>query len=206
LSIMPSAGFKHGLNPNHDHAVSIIARNPSQLLEGIKIAENAIRTRRKKNLTVETWWHTLPNQSGTLVSHSLCLSRLRKPFCRHGREIGTQWPEIYRQLDLDTEELKTQMIPHVYVPWRVSWGQDWESEADHDIESDTLHMIFGQVLHGGVMTNLIRTFGIEAESVIGYSLGESAGNFCPGCVAGSGSDASPDEKYGLIFQTSCGSL
>jgi PfaB family protein len=38
-------------------------------------------------------------------------------------------------------------------------------------------MIFGQVVHGTVMADLIQYFGIRPAAVIGYSLGESAGYF-----------------------------
>jgi acyl transferase domain-containing protein len=41
-------------------------------------------------------------------------------------------------------------------------------------------MIFGQVVHGGVMANLIRKFGIVPHAAIGYSLGESAALFAMG--------------------------
>jgi acyl transferase domain-containing protein/3-hydroxymyristoyl/3-hydroxydecanoyl-(acyl carrier protein) dehydratase len=170
----------HGVNPNHDHAVSIIARNPSQLLEGIKLAENAVQDQKKKEFNGRNLVSYTPEPLGPSAPIAFVFPGSGNHFLGMGREIGLQWPEIYRQLDSDTEELKTQMIPHVYVPWRVSWGPGWESEAMDGIESDTLHMIFGQVLYGGIMTNLIRTFGIKAESVIGYSLGESAGYFAMG--------------------------
>jgi 3-hydroxymyristoyl/3-hydroxydecanoyl-(acyl carrier protein) dehydratase/malonyl CoA-acyl carrier protein transacylase len=41
-------------------------------------------------------------------------------------------------------------------------------------------MIFGQVVHGGLMTNLVKEFGVSPDAVIGYSLGESAGYFATG--------------------------
>ena len=166
-----------GSNPKQRHAVSIIARNSSQLLEGIKVAANAVKEQEKKEFNGRNLVAYTPEPLLSSASIAFVFPGSGNHFLGMGREIGLQWPEIYRQLDSDTEELKTQMIPHVYVPWRVSWGPGWESEAIDDIESDTLHMIFGQVLHGGVMTNLFRTFGIEADSVIGYSLGESAGLF-----------------------------
>jgi PfaB family protein len=170
----------HEMNPNHDHAVSIIARNSSQLLEGIQIAENAVMNQEKKEFNSRNLVAYSPEPLGLSAPIAFVFPGSGNHFLSMGREIGLQWPEIYRQLDLDTEELKTQMIPHIYIPWRVSWSTGWESEAGDAIESDTLYMIFGQVLHGGVMTNLIRSFGIETEAVIGYSLGESAGIFALG--------------------------
>ena len=66
------------------------------------------------------------------------------------------------------------------MPWRTSWEPGWENAAHERIVSDPLNMIFGQVVHGGVMANLIRSFGIISDAVIGYSLGESAGLFAMG--------------------------
>jgi 3-hydroxymyristoyl/3-hydroxydecanoyl-(acyl carrier protein) dehydratase/malonyl CoA-acyl carrier protein transacylase len=165
------------VNPKHGHAVSILARNPSQLFEGITVAANAVKDQEKKEFNGRNLVAYSPKPLGPSSSVAFVFPGSGNHFLGMGREIGLQWPEIYRQLDSDNEELKTQMVPHVYVPWRVSWEPGWESEAMDDIQSDTLHMIYGQVLYGGVMTNLIRTFGIEADSVIGYSLGESAGLF-----------------------------
>ena len=170
----------YGVNPKHSHAVSIIASNRFQLLEGIKTAELAIRNQEKKEFDARNLTAYDPAPLGPDVPISFVFPGSGNHFPGMGRDIGLHWPEIYRQLDSETEELKTQMIPHVYVPWHISWKPGWESEAIEKLESDTLHMIFGQVLHGGVMTRLIRTFGIEADSVIGYSLGESAGNFALG--------------------------
>ncbi|MBW2557108.1 MAG: type I polyketide synthase, partial [Deltaproteobacteria bacterium] len=72
------------------------------------------------------------------------------------------------------------LLPGCYVPWRTSWAPGWETAAYERIVSDPLNMIFGQVVHGGVMANLIKNFGIKSDAVIGYSLGESAGLFAVG--------------------------
>jgi acyl transferase domain-containing protein/3-hydroxymyristoyl/3-hydroxydecanoyl-(acyl carrier protein) dehydratase len=176
----------HRLNTKHNHALSIIARNPSQLLQGIQVAENAIKDQTKKEFNGRNLVAYNPEPLGPSASIAFVFPGSGNHFLGMGRKIGVQWPEIYYDLDLSTEELKTQMIPHVYVPWRFSWDPDWESKAIGYMESDPLHMIFGQVLHGGVMTNLIRSFGIEATAVIGYSLGESAGIFAMGAWADRG--------------------
>ena len=94
-----------------------------------------------------------------------------------GRDIGVQWTQILREMDDRTSQLKTQLLPGCYVPWRVSWEPGWQTDAYQKIISDPHHMIFGQVVHGGVMANLIKYFGIRPSAVIGYSLGESAGYF-----------------------------
>jgi len=97
-----------------------------------------------------------------------------------GRGVGVLWPEILRQMDARTHQLKRQLIPDCYVPWRTSWEPGWEKAAHDNIISNPLHMIFGQVVYGGVMANLIRSFGITPHAAIGYSLGESAALFAMG--------------------------
>jgi 3-hydroxymyristoyl/3-hydroxydecanoyl-(acyl carrier protein) dehydratase/malonyl CoA-acyl carrier protein transacylase len=97
-----------------------------------------------------------------------------------GRGMGVLWPEILRKMDAVTHQLKRQLIPDCYVPWRTSWEPGWEKAAHDNIISDPLHMIFGQVVHGGVVANLIREFGITPHAAIGYSLGESAALFAMG--------------------------
>ncbi len=80
-------------------------------------------------------------------------------------------------MDVETSRLKTQVLPDCYIPWRVSWAPGWQQEAYQKIIADPLHMIFGQVVHGCMMANLIKHFEIRPSAVIGYSLGESAGYF-----------------------------
>ena len=97
-----------------------------------------------------------------------------------GRRIGTCWPEILRGMDQKTGHLKTQMLPEYYIPWRNSWPDGWEKDARDSITEDPHRMIYGQVMHGGVMSDLIRNFQIRPDAVIGYSLGESTGFFALG--------------------------
>ncbi len=97
-----------------------------------------------------------------------------------GRKLGVIWPEILLKMDMDTSELKSQMLPEYYMPWRISWKKGWEDEACAKIASDPMIMIFGQVVHGSLMTKVADRFGIRPDAVIGYSLGESAGFFATG--------------------------
>ena len=97
-----------------------------------------------------------------------------------GRGIGVHWPEILHHLDARTLQLKAQLLPEYYVPWRVSWEPGWQKSAYEKIISDPLIMIFGQVVHGSVVAELMAHFGITPSAVLGYSLGESAGYFAMG--------------------------
>ena len=75
-----------------------------------------------------------------------------------GRDIANQWPEIIRQMDADADYLKTRF-------------------ATHTIPADPLSTIFGQVMHGSLMYELVKHFNIHPSAIVGYSLGESAGLF-----------------------------
>ncbi|MCG6892487.1 MAG: hypothetical protein LJE65_02680, partial [Desulfobacteraceae bacterium] len=56
----------------------------------------------------------------------------------------------------------------------------WEKQAAAELAEDPLALLCGPVLHGSLMTRLIRSFGVEPTGCIGYSLGESAGLFALG--------------------------
>ncbi len=97
-----------------------------------------------------------------------------------GRRLGAQWPEVLRDIDARTDQLKTQMLPHLYDPWRSDWPPNWQTDSYNQLVSDPLHCIFGQVVFGGQMTRLLQKFNVQPNAVIPYSLGESAGLFALG--------------------------
>ncbi len=101
-------------------------------------------------------------------------------FLGMGRTIGVRWPAVLRRMDAATAQLKSQMLPDCFLPRRTAWGPGWEKDAGARIAADPLQMIFGQVVHGGLMTTLVREFVAAPDAVIGYSLGESAGLFALG--------------------------
>ena len=101
-----------------------------------------------------------------------------------GRDMGTQWPLILGRMDAETRQLKSQMIPERFVPYRSSWENRWETQALHRIHSDPLSAIFGQVMHGSVATKLMLQFIPPPGAVIGYSLGETAGLVAMGAWKG----------------------
>ncbi len=92
-----------------------------------------------------------------------------------GRDMGVQWPLLIGQVDAETGQLKRQMIPECFVPYRMSWENQWEIQALHRIHADPLLAIFGQVMHGVVTARLMQQFMAPPRAVIGYSLGETAG-------------------------------
>ncbi|WP_319525321.1 beta-ketoacyl synthase N-terminal-like domain-containing protein [uncultured Desulfosarcina sp.] len=97
-----------------------------------------------------------------------------------GRELALRFPATVADMDRKTGRLKTQFRPWHLMPWRQSWQPQWEGDADHRLRSDPLNMIFGQVVFGSLMTDILKRFSIPADNLIGYSLGESAALFAHG--------------------------
>ena len=87
-------------------------------------------------------------------------------FVGMGRGLSAHWPEIFRSLDRETLRLRSQLAP----------GASWDSD-DSPAFSDQRAPILGQVVLGTVLSDLLRSFGVRPDAVIGYSLGESSAMF-----------------------------
>ncbi|OQX05142.1 MAG: hypothetical protein BWK80_52620, partial [Desulfobacteraceae bacterium IS3] len=167
-------------NPAKRYAVSIVANDFSQLEKRIAEAKHAVISDISRKITGSDGIAYSPNPIGRSSEIAFVFPGSGNHYLGMGRGIGIYWPEILRKMDAETLQLKTQIIPECYMPWRNSWEPGWESESYKKLISDPLYMIFGQVVHGGVVTNLVRHFGVNPDAVIGYSLGESAGLFALG--------------------------
>ena len=166
-----------GVSYRDKYAVSIAAGNISELRNSIKAAGKAIRSDRSQKIGPGSGVHYTTQPIGHTGSLAFVFPGSGNHYLGMGRDIGVQWPRVLRDMDARTSYLKTQLLPECYVPWRISWEPGWEQDAYRNVVSDSHHMIFGQVVHGGVMANLAKYFGIQPSAVIGYSLGESAGYF-----------------------------
>jgi len=87
-----------------------------------------------------------------------------------GMELSCRWPEILRRQDADNLYLRSQFQPERF----------WNGAPLSEINDDHRAVIFGQVATGCAVSDLVRSFGVQPQSVIGYSLGESAGLFALG--------------------------
>ncbi|MFA7061507.1 MAG: beta-ketoacyl synthase N-terminal-like domain-containing protein, partial [Pedobacter sp.] len=87
-----------------------------------------------------------------------------------GIELSSRWPEIYRNQDRANQYLLSQFQPNAF----------WNDAPMAMINDDHRAVIFGQVSTGCAVSDLVRSFGIKPQAVIGYSLGESAGLFALG--------------------------
>lgn len=162
------------------YAVSLVAQTSVNLGKWITEAKTAVANGEPRQINGPDGIRYSPNPLGEEGDIAFVFPGSGNHYVGMGREAGTNWPEILRQMDAETDELKTQLIPNCYYPWRIDWQDGWEKDAHSEIVSDPLNMIFGQVAHGGVIANIVRDFSVTPDAVIGYSLGESAGFFATG--------------------------
>ncbi|RJP81162.1 MAG: type I polyketide synthase [Desulfobacteraceae bacterium] len=167
-------------DPARKYAVSLIADNSFNLGKWIKEAKKSISEGKERKINGPFGIRYNPEPIGTSGDIAFVFPGSGNHYLGMGRKIGVTWPEILRKMDAETLRLKTQLIPDRYIPSRLSWKPGWEKEAHRNLIADPLNLIFGQVAHGCVISNLTRSFGIRPSAVIGYSLGESAGYFALG--------------------------
>nr|MBC8361352.1 type I polyketide synthase [Candidatus Desulfatibia profunda] len=172
--------LKNRLNPDKMYAVSLVAGSFSQIAAAISDARSAVSSAVAKAINGPGGFSYSTQPLGPKGQIAFVFPGSGNHYVGMGRGIGVRWPEILRKMDAETAQLKTQMIPECYVPWSSSWHPGWEHRAHQKLISDPLNMIFGQVVHGCVVANLVGSFGITPAAVIGYSLGESAGLFALG--------------------------
>ncbi|MDD2502037.1 MAG: beta-ketoacyl synthase N-terminal-like domain-containing protein, partial [Geobacter sp.] len=84
-----------------------------------------------------------------------------------GMELFCRWPQILRKQDSENLWLKNQFQPGLF----------WCGAAPDMINDNHRAVIFGQVATGCGVSDLVRSFGVTPNAVIGYSLGESAALF-----------------------------
>ena len=172
--------IKNGVKSEHPQALSILAANFSELKKQIAAAQTAVLSDRPRKIEGSSGIRYSPHPIGRQGQLAFVFPGSGAHYIGMGRDIGIHFPEILRQMDARTRQLKSQLLPHCYVPWQVSWQPGWQKAAYEKIISDPHNMIFGQVVHGGVVADLVKYFDISPSAVIGYSLGESAGYFAMG--------------------------
>jgi len=172
--------IKNGDQLEYPQALSIVAANFSDLKKQIAEAQTAVLSNSPRKIKGNSGIGFSPLPIGKQGQLAFVFPGSGSHYIGMGRNIGVHWPEILRHMDARTRQLKSQLLPDCYVPWRVSWQPGWQKAAYEKIISDPLNMIFGQVVHGGMVADLVKYFDINPSAVIGYSLGESTGYFAMG--------------------------
>ena len=171
---------RKGPRPDRPFAAALVARDYTALGQWIDDAKTTVTEDRSTQIdnTGGTAYSTDP--LGSKGGIALVFPGSGNHYIGMGRGIGVYWPEILRQMDDESGELMSQLVPDCFTPWRAEWTPGWEGSALEKIRSDPLNMILSQVVHGSVVTRLVKELGIMPSAVIGYSLGESAGLFATG--------------------------
>ena len=172
--------LKNKLHPDKKYAVSITSGDISQLENLISNAKDSVLSDTSKRANGTGGIYYSLNHLGLSGETAFVFPGSGNHYISMGKGIGVQWPDILRGMDAKTLQLKSQLLPGCFVPQRISWLPGWKKDARAKIISDPLNMIFGQVAHGGVVSNLMKYFEMKPSAVIGYSLGESAGLFAMG--------------------------
>ncbi len=175
---------KKGCRPGKKRALSLVVKDIHEAENEIRKAKQLVISGNKDAAPGYANIYYTPEPLGSSVGIAFVFPGSGNHYLGMGRDMGTQWPLILRRMDAETRQLKRQMIPERFVPYRTSWENRWETQALHQIHSDPLSAIFGQVMHGSVATKLMLQFIPPPGAVIGYSLGETAGLVAMGAWKG----------------------
>jgi len=88
-------------------------------------------------------------------------------FAGMGRDLGLDWPEVFRAQDAENRRLRDQLQPEIF----------WRADNAAAVQTNSQAALFGQVALGTLTSDLMQRFGVRPAAVIGYSLGETAGLF-----------------------------
>ena len=91
-----------------------------------------------------------------------------------GRQLALLHPAVVERLDTESEQLRSYMAADWTMPYRQSWEPGWEGQSTQAIAADLHRSIFGQVMFGLLMSDILAHYGLKPQHAIGYSLGESA--------------------------------
>lgn len=167
--------LKRGSSPQSSRACALVARSRKELLELIRAALESLADNPERPMASDRIHHTYRSPQGGDLAFVFPGSG--NQYLGMTTELGAQWPEILRRHDAENGHLRGQMVPERVVPWRLTWEKGWEHASERALNEDYHALIFSSVAHGTVMSDLLRSFGVEPRAVIGYSLGETAGLF-----------------------------
>jgi PfaB family protein len=155
-------------------AMAIVARNHEELIalidHGLKIlASDKVDTPQEHpSLRDRLFYSTSPlGQKGKIA---FVFPGSGNHFPGMGLELSARWPAIFRRQDAENLYLRSQFRPELF----------WNGASQAELHDDHQAVIFGQVATGCAVSDIVRSFGVQPQEVIGYSLGESAGLFALG--------------------------
>jgi acyl transferase domain-containing protein/3-hydroxymyristoyl/3-hydroxydecanoyl-(acyl carrier protein) dehydratase len=168
--------LKAGSKPLEKLGLALIARDWKELLALASTAEQSIAENPERPIAGDRIHFTYRSPLGA-DGLTFVFPGSGNQYVGMGLDLGAQWPEVLRQLDIENGYLRQQLVPEHYAPWRLRWESGWQERAESELLQDFKSMIFGSVAHGTVVSDLVRSFGVSPKAVVGYSLGETAGLF-----------------------------
>ena len=158
---------KVGQRPDAKLGLALVARSREELLRLVEAAGPMLRGEADDSALPESnriLWNSHPlGRRGRLA---FVFPGSGNHYTGMGRELAVEWPEIARRQDAENLYLPQQLLPDRF----------WNAASTKD-QGDDRAFIIAQVALGTVVSDLVRSFGVEPGSVLGYSLGESAGLF-----------------------------
>ncbi len=167
-------------NKHPDFNLSVLAHSPNDLLAQIAEARLCIQTNSSRSMGPRGGICYMPEAESLQGQMAFIFPGSGNHYVGMGRRLGAQFPEVLRDMDRRTDRLGSQMLPHLFDPWRTAWPSNWATDSYQKLVADPLYPIFGQVIFGGQMARLLKRFNLRPDAAIGYSLGESAALFALG--------------------------
>jgi acyl transferase domain-containing protein len=153
-------------DPALPFGLSLVARDATELLHLVDSAQAELRGEAPEGAAHDRILFS-PHPIGSGGEIAFVFPGSGNHYTGMGRELAAQWPEVaHRQ---DAENL---FLPHQLLPDRF-----WNVSSSKELGDDHRAYIIGQVALGTLVSDLVRTFGVQPHAVLGYSLGESAGLF-----------------------------
>ena len=151
----------HGSDPKAALGLALVARDPEELRRLIDEASAHLRDGTRLH-SRRIFFSREP--LGAEAEVAFVYPGSGSQYAGMGRELAVYWPGVLRAQEQECARLRSQLQP------QLIWN-------DQELRADTQTLILAQVALGTVVSDLVRSFGVEPKAIIGYSLGETAGMF-----------------------------
>ncbi len=160
---------------------SVVAASGEDLLKRVGVTSEQIRKAPNKVLSggplVQDRAFFSPRPLGRTGKLAFVFPGSGNHFLEMGLEIGSRFPELIRRLDAEHRSVLAQFAAWLVAPWRLTWEVGWQRRAEELLLGNHNALVFAHVSYCALLNDLLSECGIRPQMVIGYSLGETAGNF-----------------------------